>query len=190
MLVNKVKREQGVSQMIKHAHEDHEIELFAELPEVVGRHLAEFDLETTDVGSESGLSQIFLVGIQAEHAVRTGALHFHGVEARIAADVENGLALQVVRDDASKTTPFDLRIIAQEVRRRRTDTLQIEVVEPGAERIDAAPDFFPGEDIGHEVPPVVAGAGFSMPKLTNGVAAARSSGSPRCASVSKAIAVR
>src|SRR5215216_4013764 len=154
-----------MSQMIKHAHEDHEIEFFTELPDVISRHLAEFDLETIDVGRESGLGQVFIVGIEAEHALRAPALHFHGVEARIAADIENGLALQIVRDDASKTTPFDLRIIAQEVRRRGTDTLQIEVVKPGAERIDAAPDFFPGEDIGHEVPPVVAGDGFSMPTL-------------------------
>jgi len=176
MFVDEVDRQQGMSQMIKHAHEDHEIELFAKLPDIVGRHLAEFDLETGDFGCKFRLRQVFIVGIKAEHALRTPALHFHGVEAGIAADVENGLALQIIRDDAGETAPLDLRVVPQEVRRRGTDTLQIEIVKPGAERIDTATDFFPGENIGHEVPPVVAGEDLSILTRTNGAAAGRSSG--------------
>src|SRR5215218_3117463 len=157
--------------MIKHAHEDHEVELFAELPDVIGRHLAEFDLETVDVGCEFGLREVFFVGIKAEHALGAPTLHFHGVEACIAADVENGLALQIVRDDISETTPFDPRVVAEKMRRRGTDTLQIEVMKPWAERIDPASYFLPGKDIGHEVPPVAIGEGLPMLALVNGPAA-------------------
>src|SRR4051794_34534529 len=156
MLVDKVKRQQRVAQMIKYAHEDYEIELLAELADIVGRHLSKFDLQSVDLGRKSCLCQIFIFGIETNHALGTPTFHFHGVETRIAADVENGLPFESFRNDACKTTPFDPRIVAQEVRRRGADALQVEIVKPGAERIDAAANFLSGEGAAHEVTSVAA----------------------------------
>src|SRR4051794_28455498 len=142
--------------MVEDAHEDDEVELFAELADIVSRHLAEFDVQSVDVSRELRLLKIFIVGVETEHTICTPSLHFHGVETSIAADIENRLAIQSFWNDPGKATPFHPRIVAQEVRRRGTDAVEIEVVEPRAERIHASANFLSREGAAHEVTPVAA----------------------------------
>src|SRR5438477_10375935 len=102
-----------MAKMIKHAHEDHEIELFAELADVVGRELPKFDLQSAHAGRELRLLQIFVLGIQPEHAIGSAALHLHGVKTGVTADVENRFARQTVGNDMAKSSPFHCGVVTK-----------------------------------------------------------------------------
>ena len=56
MLINQVERQKRVTEVIKHPHEDHQIEAFPERCEVVDRQLAEFDVGTLDLGGSAPAS--------------------------------------------------------------------------------------------------------------------------------------
>src|SRR5436305_14458363 len=73
MLMNEIKRKQGMTKMVKHAHEDHEIELLAKLRDIISRQLAELDLEPVDLGGKFRLRQIVVVRVEPEHAVGAAA---------------------------------------------------------------------------------------------------------------------
>src|SRR3954469_12212915 len=149
-----------MAKMVKHAHEDHEIELFTKLRDIIGRQLAEFDLEPIDLSGEPRLCEVVVVGVEAEHAVGPAALHFHGVKSGVTADVENGHAFETVRDHSGKAPPFHPWIVAEKMRGRGAYAVEVEIVKPGAKRVDAAADLILGEHVGHAVAPLVFGEVF------------------------------
>ena len=138
MLADQVEREQRVAQVVEHAHEEHEVEPLAQRADVVDRELAELDLEPSHLGGEARLGEVALVAVDAEHARGAAPLHLDGVEAGVAADVEHGLAGQVGRDRVGEAPPLHRRVVAEEMVGRGPTPSQVDVVEPGPERLDLA----------------------------------------------------
>ena len=122
--------------MVQNAHEDHEVKGLPERSHVVNRKITEFDVKVVHFCGEPSLREILLAAVKAKHPVGAAPLHFHGVETRVATDVEDGLSFQAGRHHIRKATPFDPRIISQEMRRRRRHTVKVEVVKPWPQRID------------------------------------------------------
>ena len=92
MLVDEVQREQRVPQVVEHAHEQHDVEALVEPTDLEHRQLAQLDVDAADLGGEAGLREVALVAVDAEHALGATALHLDGIEAAVAADVEDGAA--------------------------------------------------------------------------------------------------
>jgi hypothetical protein len=138
MFADQVEREQRMAQVVEHAHEDHEIELLTQRADIVDRQVAELDIIDTECrGGKTRLRQIAVVAIDAEHAVRATPLHLDRIEAGVAADVEHALAGEIGRQCRRETTIFEAGIIAQEMVRRGPQPItQIDVLEPGRERLD------------------------------------------------------
>ena len=145
MLVDQVERQQRVAQVVEHAHEEHEVEALAQRADVVDGQLAELDVEPGDLGGEAGLGQVVVVEVDAEHALGAAPLHLDRVEAAVAADVEHGLAGEVRRDRVGERSPLHRRVVAEEMVGRGRDAVEVDVVEPGPERLRAAPDLLPRE---------------------------------------------
>ena len=58
-----------MAQVIEHAHEDDDVECFAELPDVVDGQVAELDVgKSGDLGGEASLVEIDLVAVDADDA--------------------------------------------------------------------------------------------------------------------------
>ena len=140
MLADQVEREQRVAQVVEHAHEDHEVEPLAERADVIDRELGELDVvEAERLGREPRLREIAVVAVDAEHPRRAAPLHLDRVEARVAADVEHGLAGEVRRHGIGEATELGARIVAEEMVGRGLDAAQIDIVEPGSQRLDPFP---------------------------------------------------
>jgi hypothetical protein len=122
VLVYEVKCEERVPEMIKNTHENHEIESLMQRGDVPYRQMAEFDVKLADVGGETGLTKIAIIRIDAQHAAGATPLHFHGVEARIATDIEYSHAGHVLRKNVVKAREFDRRIVSEEVLGRGLDS--------------------------------------------------------------------
>src|SRR5204862_4695343 len=125
-----------MAQVIEHAHEEDEIELFAELRDIVNGELAKLDVCAEHFGGEAGLSEISLVEIDADDTVSSAAFHFDGVVTGVATDVQNSSAGKVFRQREGKRAPFRGGIIAEEMVGRGLDAVEVEIVEPAAEFAD------------------------------------------------------
>jgi hypothetical protein len=136
MLMDKVESEEGVAEVIKDTHEDDEIESFAESGDIPDGETAELDFDALDLRSEAGLAEVMFVRVDAEDAGGSASLHFERVEACVAADVEDGPAGEVDGDGVAEAREFSLRVVAQEVIRRRLNALEVQVMKPGAERFN------------------------------------------------------
>jgi hypothetical protein len=95
VFVDEVEREERVAEVVEHAHEDDEVEALPEAGDVVDVEAAELDVEAGGLGGEAGLGEVALVAVHPEDAGGAAALHLEGVEAAVAADVEDGLAGEV-----------------------------------------------------------------------------------------------
>src|SRR5690348_3981176 len=141
VLVNEVERQQRMTKVIEHAHEHDEIEALTELTDVVNRQLAKFDVEAAHPGGKARLRQIFIDGVDADDARCAAALQLHRVETGVAADVEDRVAGEIARNGVGEAAPFDGRIIAEKMLRRGANTVEVEIVKPGAKRVDLPLDF-------------------------------------------------
>ena len=83
--------------------------------------LPELDVVRPDLGGEACLGQIVLVEVDAEHARRAAPLHLDRVEAAVAADVEHGLAGEVLGQGLGEAAELHVGIIAEEMVRRGPD---------------------------------------------------------------------
>ena len=106
MVVDEVEREQRVAQVIKHAHEEHDVEALAQRADVVDRELAELDVEPADLGGKARLRQVVVVEVDAEHPLGPAPLHLDRVEAAVAADIEHGLAGEILGIACAKPFHF------------------------------------------------------------------------------------
>ena len=119
--------------MIQDAHEQHEIEGFAELGHVVHRQLVQFELHAADLGRKACLRQIQGLAINPHHALSATAFHLNRVEPAIAANIEDRLAVQVGWQGIGKALPFHPWIIAEKMLRCRLEPTQVQVMKPWAE---------------------------------------------------------
>ena len=90
--------------------------------------MAKLYVEALDLGGEAGLGEVVLVVVDTEDARGTTALHFHRVEAGVAADVEHRLAAEIGGKAVVKALPLHLGVVAEEVVGRSTDAMQVEIV--------------------------------------------------------------
>src|SRR5690606_17925260 len=141
VLADEVQRQQRVAQVIEDAHEQHDVEPLAQARNVVDRKAAQLDVHATHLRSETRLREAILVEIDGDHASRAATLHFDGVEAAAAPDVEYATAGDAIADGGSEARPFDRGIIAERMVRRGLYAIEIDIVEPGAERLDSPADF-------------------------------------------------
>src|SRR3954464_5182004 len=130
MFVDQVKRQKRMPQMVKHAHENHHVELFPEPGNVIDRELPELYVKATDLRGKAGLRKIDLVEVDADDPVRAAFLHLNRVEAGVTSDIEDRPAFQIGRNRVRKIAPLDVRVVAEEMVRRSTDAAQIQIVKP------------------------------------------------------------
>src|SRR3954451_9930581 len=128
MLIDQVERQQRVAQMVEHAHEDDEVKAFVEHPNVINRQIPEFDVKAIHFCGEASLSEIFVASVQPEHPLGAATLHFNSIEAGVAPDVEDRFSFQACRDHIRKVAPFYPRVVAQEMRRRRSHAGTVKVM--------------------------------------------------------------
>ena len=133
-----------MAQVVEHAHEEDHIELLPQLGHVVDRELPKLDLETRDFRRQPRLREIAWIKIDPHHAVGSAPFHLQRVEARVAADIEDRAAREVLGNGFLEAPPFDLRVIAQKVARRSLHAIESQVVKPISERMDACLDETPG----------------------------------------------
>jgi hypothetical protein len=131
-----------VAQVIQHTHEQHDVEPLMQIRNVIYRKLPELDVEARNLGGKPRLRQIVWVEVHTEHALGSTAFHLERIEAAIAPDIEYAAAGKVGGNRSRKRAPFGGRIVAKEVRRGGFNAVQIEVMEPRAERLDASTDLF------------------------------------------------
>src|SRR4051812_25624868 len=107
MFADEIQREQRMAQMVEHAHEDHEVKPLAQRAYIVHVELREFDVvKAQRFTRQSCLSEITLVTVNAEDAIRAAALHFDRIKAGVAADIENALAVEIIRQMRREATEF------------------------------------------------------------------------------------
>ena len=98
VLVEDVEREQGMTEVVEHTHEEHQVESLAKLREFVYGHPPELDVGGLDLRREPRLRQVALVRVEAKNARGAAPLHFDGIEAGVTADVEHRPSGQVRRN--------------------------------------------------------------------------------------------
>src|ERR1700761_3214856 len=102
MLIDQIERKQGGSQVIKYAHKQNDIESLSQLWQAIATQLAKLDVKTVHFSGKPGLRKICGIEIDAEHSLSAAPLHFQRIESRIAPDIENRFARQVLRDGIPK----------------------------------------------------------------------------------------
>jgi hypothetical protein len=125
-----------MAQVIKHAHEEHEIEFLSQLGDVINRELAKLDIDFERFRNKTRLPQITFIEINAENAVCATPFHLDAVKPGVAADIEHAFAGKIIGYGVRKLPPFDCGIVAKEVMRRGPEAVQVDVLKPRGEIID------------------------------------------------------
>src|SRR4051812_21483929 len=110
--MNQIECKQRMSQVVKNAEEQNEIKSLPELVEIINGKLLKLDLYSEHFCGEASLIEIALIRINREDSIRASSLHFDTVEPTIASDIQDCLALQVIRDGVSEPTPLQTWIIS------------------------------------------------------------------------------
>ena len=76
MLVNQIKGEQRVAQMVEHTHKEHHVESFCNGGDIPDRHAKELDIQSTHFCCEACLTQVAFISIDAEYPCGAPPLHF------------------------------------------------------------------------------------------------------------------
>src|SRR5438874_7580768 len=113
-------------QMIEDAEKEHDVEASAEGPDVIGRHLGEFDVYADNLRGKPCLPQIIRIDVDSENAGGAPQFHLNRIEPGITADVEHSLAGEIGGDRIGKPPPFDGRIVTEEMARCGHDPAQID----------------------------------------------------------------
>src|SRR3546814_4187112 len=71
MLANKIKREQRVTQMVENAHEQHQVEAFAQSRNIVDGHLPKLDIGVVDLRHQLRLRQIAGIAVDGHDPGRS-----------------------------------------------------------------------------------------------------------------------
>jgi hypothetical protein len=140
VLMDQVKSEERVAEVIKDTHEDDEVEGFAESADIPDGETAELDVDALDLGGEAGLAEVMFVRVDAEDAGGSASLHLQRVETGVAADIKDSLTGEVGGDGVAEARELSLRIVAQEVIGCCLNAFEVQVMKPGAERFDLRPE--------------------------------------------------
>ena len=127
-----VEGQQRVPQVVKNPHEQNQIESLPKLAHLINREPLEIDVQAADLGGETGLGEIQLTLIDAQHTLGAPAFHLEGVEPGVASDVENGLASEISGDRVSEAPPLHARVVAEKMVRGGPHPGQIQIVKPRA----------------------------------------------------------
>src|SRR5690348_17140646 len=119
-----------MAKVIEHAHEQDDVETLADRADVIHREWTKFDIETGNARGKARLIEITLVAIDAQHPRGTASLHLDGIEAAVAANVEDALAGEILRDLVAEALPHDGGKIAEKMIGRGGDAGKAEIVEP------------------------------------------------------------
>src|SRR6516225_9961237 len=104
----------------------------------MNRHLVELDIQIEGAGGKARLIQVAVVDIEAEDPPRSAPLGLNGIEAAIAADVEDVRAAEVDGNGICDVLPLDARKVAQEMIGGCRYAMQIDIVKPLAQFLDLA----------------------------------------------------
>src|SRR5688572_24668575 len=97
MLVYEIQRKKRMPEVVKHAHENHEVELLTQRADLVNRQFSKLNIGLEHFCREPRLVQILVVEIHRNHAFGSPTFHFERVEAGIAANIQNALPGQIRR---------------------------------------------------------------------------------------------
>src|SRR5437764_8536631 len=61
VLMQQIEREQRMSQVIQHPHEENDVKLLLELRYIIDGHLPEFDIAVLDLGGKARLGQVIFI---------------------------------------------------------------------------------------------------------------------------------
>src|SRR5262249_28034553 len=129
---------QRIAQMVKHAHEQHVVELSRELIHIVGGVLGKLHAEPKHFRGKTGLAEVAFVNIYSQNPAGAPFLELQAVETGVAANVQNRHPSKVLGDMGGHLFPFDSGKVSQEVTRSSGDSVQVEVMEPFPHLRDAA----------------------------------------------------
>src|SRR6185437_8209280 len=133
LLQELIEREEGVSQMVEDPHKKDEVELPGNRIGGVDGTLLEFDVHSERLCRKPRLVEIPVVDVNPEHSLGAALLHFDGVEAAIAADVEHGRTGKVRWNGRRDEAPLDVWKITEKMIRCRRNAVQVKVVKPLAQ---------------------------------------------------------
>jgi len=131
-----VEGEEGISQVVKQAHEKHIIKLSRDALNVVHGALLELDIQLERLRRKACLVQVTLAYVNTKHAISAPAFRLDRIEAAVAANIQNRSSPQVLRQRMRDVSPLDVWKVAQEMVRSGPDTVEIEVVKPVAQLPD------------------------------------------------------
>ena len=123
--------------MIKDTHEQYVIKLSGQSVHVINRTLLDIQVDAQGLGGKPRLIQIAVIDINSQHPAGSASLHLDGIEAAVAANVENRGPAQIEGNGVGNLPPFDAGKIAQKMVGRRGHAVQVEVVEPLTELRDS-----------------------------------------------------
>src|SRR5437660_9470698 len=101
--------------MVKHAHEQNQVELFFQLAYIVNGHFPKLDVASGNFSRKARLGKIVFVEIDSKDTAGPSALHLNRVKSGIAADIENGFSAQIRWNGMFEGAPLNGRIIAQKM---------------------------------------------------------------------------
>src|SRR3546814_4721373 len=97
MLANKIKREQRVTQMVENAHEQHQVEAFAQSRNIVDGHLPKLDIGVVDLRHQLRLRQIAGIAVDGHDPGCAPAFHLQRVEASIRSEAHTSELQSLMR---------------------------------------------------------------------------------------------
>src|SRR5215216_953036 len=122
-----------MSQVIKHAHKQHEIKLFFEFRNAIDGKIPKLNLHSIHFRSKPRLVQVFLISVNSDYAFSAALLHLDRIKTCVATNIEDRFSRQVIGNGMSKALPFDLRVVSEKVTRSCLHAAQVEVVKPLAQ---------------------------------------------------------
>ena len=92
VLMNKIKREQRMTQVVQHAHEDHNVKALSQRAHIPYRHAPKLDVGARELRRKSRLPQVTFVRVNSKHALGPAPLHLQRIKATVATNIQHRLA--------------------------------------------------------------------------------------------------
>src|ERR1043166_269104 len=107
-----LQRQHQVLAVVNQTERQRDIELaqFAWV-DIVNRHALVSDIKSQNFLNKISLANEFTLRVDSEHPFRTTPFHFDGIEARVAADIENALSGKIIREMNSYFFPGWSRMV-------------------------------------------------------------------------------
>src|SRR5687767_10789265 len=130
-------------EVVKHPDEDDHIELLLQPIHIVSSAFAEIHWKIEPVGAKPRLRQQILHYVDADSTAGAASFHFKGKEAGVAANIENGLSLQIPWYNPIQDAPAGHWIVG--IGGVRADAWsEFDIVIPGAKTFQGPDKGIPG----------------------------------------------